>query len=71
MADINARFEMPVTTGALRLPAAGDMLSRSALKSEVAKQVRGENLVENWKEKRKGEREQQRSHWMFYFFTGF
>ena len=32
-----------VSTGALSLPAAGDMLSRAALKSEVAKQVRSGN----------------------------
>ena len=57
-----------VTTGALRLPA-GDMLSRSALKSEVAKQVRslGETLD---LERKRRERQCKRSHW-FFLFSGF
>lgn len=54
-----------MTTGALRLPA-GDMLSRSALKSEVAKQVRREELGK--KEER--ERREQTVALDFLFLQG-
>ena len=58
-----------VSSGALRMPAAGDILSRAALKSEVAKQVR--SGIEEGEREREKERIEQTVAFDFFSWEHF